>query len=420
MRLPVTSEPGLKILMLTLFVPHREVGHGAATVDSHYVQYFSREHDLTVAAFTFSKEEAALARQVAADGIDLRTVPFPDGRRRRAVARALSLAGRRPFMARLFDVPAMRALLAQLFREKTFDIVQIETCFLGEYADAIPATTATVLMELDVSVKPLARRYRLERSRLKRAWHRHQWLQMREYEPRLCRQFDRVYAVSEEDRALIGELADRTDVGVFRYGADPGLLRLPLKPRNDRSVLFLGAFLHKPNVDAVEWFGDAVLPLLRRDVPDVTFRCIGRNPPRSVVAMGQRPGVQVLGFVPDLHEELARADVGVVPLLSGGGVKLKTLELLAAGRAVVTTPIGVEGIDARDGEHLLVARTAEEFAARVTRLLTDDQLRRRLAARGRELVFRDHQWEANLAALERDYLALAGRAAAPQRSASAV
>ena len=419
MRLPVTHEPRLKILMLTLFVPHRDIGHGAATVESHYVRYFSREHDLTVAAFTFSDAEVELARQVSAQGIDLHTVPFPDGLRRRAVARLLSLGGRRPFMARLFDVPSMRALLARLFREKPFDIVQIETCFLGEYAEAVPDTAHTVLMELDVSVKPLARRYRLERGRLKRAWHRHQWLQMREYEPRLCRQVDRVYAVSHEDQTLIGELADRSDVGIFRYGADPGLLRLPLKQRNDRTLLFLGAFLHQPNVDAVDWFGRSVLPSVQRAVPGVAFRCVGRNPPPSVTALGRLPGVDVLGFVPDLGDELARADVGIVPLRSGGGVKLKTLELLAAGRAVVSTPIGVEGIEARDGEHLLIASDAADFAAKVVRLLNDDALRRRLASRGRELVFRDHQWEANLAALERDYLALAGRLSA-QRSASAV
>jgi glycosyltransferase involved in cell wall biosynthesis len=243
---------------------------------------------------------------------------------------------------------------------------------------------------------------------------------MRAYEPALCRRFDRVYAVSEEDRALIGELADRGDVGVFRYGADPGLLRLPLKARNDRSLLFLGAFLHRPNVEAVEWFGRSVLPAIRRQIPGVTLRCIGRNPPASVQALAGDPGVSVLGFVPSLEEELSRADIGVVPLLSGGGVKLKTRDMLAAGRAVVSTPIGVEGIEARDGEHVLIARNEAEFAAQVCRLLTDDQLRRRLAARGRELVFRDHQWEANLAALDREYRALAGRSAAPQRSASAV
>ena len=407
-------EPGLNILLLTLFVPHRDVGHGHATVDSHYAQHFARGHALTVAAFTFSDEEAVLAKRVAASGLDLRTVAFPDGPGRRMAARARSLAGGAPFMPRLFDVAPMRALLARLFREKPFDIVQVQTCFLGEYATSIPSTARSVLMELDVSVKPLERRYKLERSLLRRAWHRRQWRLMRNYEPRLCVGFDRVYAVSQEDRAIIGDLSGRDDVGVFRYGADSGLLSIPLKTGNDLTGLFVGAFMHRPNVDGAEWFCSSILPGIRQQIDGFRFRCVGRNPPPSLAALNGTPGVEVAGWEPDLPGRLARADVGIVPLLSGGGVKLKTLEMLAAGRAVVTTPIGIEGIDARDGEHVLVARDATEFAAQVVRVLKDEPLRRRLAVRGRELVLRDHQWPANLAALEQDYLSLAGRHAPPR------
>ncbi|HET7618005.1 MAG TPA: glycosyltransferase family 4 protein [Vicinamibacterales bacterium] len=407
----------MRLLMLTLFVPHRGVGHGAATVDAHYVEYFGRRHDLTVAAFTFNDREAALARELAGTGVDVRTVPFPDTTLRRMRARAQSLFGPTPFLPRLFNRPAMASMLGALFQEKTFDLVQIETSFLGEYLPLVPADAVRVLMELDVSVKPLARRYRLERSRLRRAWHRQQWLQMRRYEPALCRRVDRVYAVSQEDRALLGDLAG-IDVGLFRYGVDPALLSVPLKMRNDHRALFLGAFLHQPNVHGLEWFAESVLPEARRRVPDLTFWCVGRNPPPCAQALARDPANRVLGWVPNVGDALAQVDVGVVPLLSGGGVKLKTLEMLAAGKAVVTTPIGIEGIDARDGEHLLVARTAQEFADKLVRLLTDDHLRRQLGAKGRELVCRDHQWGSNLASLEREYLALTGGAMA--RTASAV
>lgn len=407
----------MRILMLTLFVPHRGVGHGAATVDAHYAEYFGRRHDLTVAAFTFDDREAALARELAGTGVDVRTVPFPDTALRRMLARTQSLVGRTPFLPRLFRLPAMTSMLQALFQDKTFDLVQIETSFLGEYLPLVPADATRVLMELDVSVKPLARRYRLERSRLSRTWHRQQWLQMRRYEPALCRRADRVYAVSKEDCALLGDLAG-IDVGLFRYGVDPALLSVPLKMRNDKRVLFLGAFLHQPNVRGLEWFAESVLPEARRRVPDLAFWCIGRNPPAYAQELARDPANRILGWVGNLGEQLAQVDVGVVPLLSGGGVKLKTLEMLAAGKAVVTTPIGIEGIDARDGEHLLVARTEREFADKLVRLLTDDHLRRQLGAKGRELVCRDHQWAPNLAALERDYLALTGQSM--ERTANAV
>src|SRR5205823_2526373 len=128
------------------------------------------------------------------------------------------------------------------------------------------------------------------------------------------------------------------------------------------------------------------------------------NPPIWLRQLVRSRAASVTGWVPDVKPYVAGADVGIVPLLSGGGVKLKTIELMAAGKAIVTTSIGIEGVDARDGEHLLVADTAETFASHVVRLLGDDRLRSRLGQQARELARRHHQWAHNLRRLEREYL----------------
>ena len=396
----------MRVLLVTPFVPDARVGHGTATVAAHVADHFRRRHRLTVACFTFSPAEAKLAAALRDDGLDIHAVEFPRSRRRAWRARLASVARGLPYTIALFDVPEMRQLLRQLFAEHRFDLVQFDTTFVGAYVDEVPPAARTVLVEIDFTVKPLQRRYELERSVIRRGWYWREWQQMRRYEPALCRQFDRVIAVAVEDRAELKRLDPGLRVDVLRYGVTPRLFDVPLKERNDRSLLFVGAFLHQPNVDAMAWFLADILPLVRAQMPDVQVTCVGADPPDWLRRRAEQQGVTVTGWVSDVADYLARADVGIVPLRAGGGVKLKTLEMMAAGRAMVTTPVGVEGIAAIDGEHVLLAGSGERFAAQVTRLLGDDQLRLRLARGARELALRDHQWTANLRRLDENYAEL--------------
>lgn len=397
----------MRMLLVTPFVPHPGVGHGTATVATHVVEYFHRRHSLTVACFSFSAHDRDLAQTLSATGVDVRALTFPYSPARAWAARVASLVTRTPYTTTLFDVSVMRQLLTQLFAESRFDVVQFDTTFAGCYVDLVPAGTRTALVEIDFTVKPLERRYEHERSRIKRRWYRRELEAMRRYEPALCRRFDRVYAVSSEDRAALERLDPALHVGLFRYGAGAQLFQLPLKEHAGQVVLFVGAFLHTPNVEAVSWLSESIVPLVKARVGEARFTCVGADPPQALRRQAEAAGVTVTGRVPDVSAYLADADVGVVPLRSGGGVKLKTLEMMAAGRAIVTTPIGIEGIEAHDGEHVLVADTAEAFAAHIVRLLEDDGLRARLGRSARALALQHHQWANNLRRLEEDYLDLA-------------
>ena len=397
----------VRLLLVTPFVPHARVGHGTATVATHVVDHFRRRHDVTVACFSFNDKERALAEELRADGVDLHVVPFPDSAVRAWTSRVASVVRGTPYTIALFDVPEMRRLIARLVAQSRFDLAQFDTTFAGPYVDVIPASTKTVLVEIDFTVKPLRRRLSHQPAGLKRAWYRRELEQMLRYEPSLCRRFDSVLAVSDEDRSELLRLDPSLRVGVLRYGADPALFQIPIEPVSGRSsVLFLGAFLHKPNVDAVWWLSQEILPRLRALAPGAAVTCVGGDPPADLRAAAAAAGAIVTGWVPDIPAYLATADVGIVPLRMGGGVKLKTLEMMAAGRAIVTTPIGIEGIEAVDGEHVLVATTAAQFAAQIARLLGDTGLRARLGRNARDLALRNHRWATNLAGLEQDYLEL--------------
>ena len=401
----------MRILLLTPYLPHPALGHGTATVAGAWLDHFSSRHDVSVLCFETSPGEREAARSLAARGIRLRTVPFPGAVwARRQLARVESLFDGRPFLVGVFRSREMSDLVRGEMAAGGYDLVQADTVFMAQYLERAPGTAARVLLEIDVSEKPLRRRYEVERSFLRRWRNRGEWRRMRRYEPLTCRWFDRVYAVSREDQALLRSLDPSLEVSLFRYGVRPSLFALPPPDPGGRVVAFVGNFMHPPNVDAATWFCSEVLPGVRARVGGVEVRIVGASPPASVRGLASAPGVRVTGRVESVDAQLAEADVCVVPLRWGGGVKLKTLEMLASARPVVTTSVGAEGIDVVDGEHAFVADEAGVFADRVVRLLEDPSLRRDLGARGRRLAERDHRWEASLEGLEREYEALVAEA----------
>jgi glycosyltransferase involved in cell wall biosynthesis len=161
-------------------------------------------------------------------------------------------------------------------------------------------------------------------------------------------------------------------------------------PSNARAV-FVGALHTLPNRDGIHWFCREVWPIVRERVTDAAIDVVGAQPPADVIALGQLGGVTVHADVPDVRPFLAEARVGVVPLRIGSGSRLKALEAMAAGRAVVGTSIGLSGIEVQPGRDVLVADDAAAFADAVVRCLTDNELAGRLGMMGRRRA-EEYSW----------------------------
>jgi glycosyltransferase involved in cell wall biosynthesis len=159
------------------------------------------------------------------------------------------------------------------------------------------------------------------------------------------------------------------------------------------TIVFTGSLDYLPNVDGLAWFCGDVLPAIRARVPDATLDIVGRNPVDDVVALSRLPGVMlhrdVASVVPHLHQ----ARVAVVPLRLGSGTRLKALEAMAAGVALVGTAVGLEGLAIGSGRHALVADSPEAFADSAVRLLTNDGDASELAAAARRLVEERYRWD---------------------------
>jgi glycosyltransferase involved in cell wall biosynthesis len=203
--------------------------------------------------------------------------------------------------------------------------------------------------------------------------------------------YDVILVASGDDRRRIRDIHASADVRVFPNALPE--IPMPHVPEAN-AVMFSGNLEYHPNVEAVRWFRDAVWPTVRQQAPEIEWLLLGSNPGAIARFTQDDPRIRVIGPVKDAVEHLAGAQVCVAPLLSGSGTRFKILEAWAAGRAVVSTTLGAEGLGARDGEHLLLADDADGFAAAILRLLHDRQLRERLGRAGRALYEEQFSWPA--------------------------
>ncbi len=199
---------------------------------------------------------------------------------------------------------------------------------------------------------------------------------------------DAIVVCSEVDRVRLG--VDNAHVIPNGYELEPGA-----EPRRSyrpgRIMTMVGVFSYEPNHDAASWFALEVLPLVRQVVPNAEFRIVGRVT-SEIQPLAAVPGVVLRDFVPDLGEELQAADVEVVPIRSGGGTRLKVLEAFAHRVPVVSTTIGCDGLGVEDGQHLLIADTADQFARATVAVLSDPGMQERLATGAYGLFDAHYRW----------------------------
>jgi glycosyltransferase involved in cell wall biosynthesis len=286
--------------------------------------------------------------------------------------------------------------IAAFVRDKHYHLAVIEHLWCAPYWEQIAPRSETVALDAHNVESVLMERcatleswwMRVLLGRFHQAWVslEKQWL------PR----FGLILAASAPDAAVLADLAPSTRVCVY-----PNSLPLAPQPEveEEQAIVFTGNFDYPPNLDAVRYFHGRIWPLLRNRYPDLIWRLAGKNPESVARFLRRDPRIQILGPVEDAVVELARARVAVVPLRAGSGTRFKILEAWAAGRAVVSTKIGAEGLGSVDGEHLLLADTPERFAGAVSALLDSAELRGRLGRAGRRLYEERFTWESAWASL---------------------
>jgi polysaccharide biosynthesis protein PslH len=335
---------------------------------------------------------------------------FPLWIKRRPANKRLLLAAA-AFMPRPYSVLAHYSI--RLSRRIRFlcagddppDIVHLDTIGLAPYAHHC-RHLPRVLAHHNVESELMYRRASAERSALARAYVLAQARRLAEYERVACGAFDLNVTVSDLDASQLQRISPGIRTTVIPNGVDTDYFT----PHDDPGapvLVFAGGMNMFANRDGIEWFVADVWPLVKCRSPEARIVVVGGSPSAVLLqAASADPSIQVTGYVPDVRPFTRSAAVYVVPLRVGGGTRLKVLDAMAQGKAIVSTRLGAEGISARDGEHLLLADTADSFADSVVSLLFDPARRALLGAAGRRLAEDRYAWPLIGATLARDYARL--------------
>jgi sugar transferase (PEP-CTERM/EpsH1 system associated) len=398
----------VKILFLTPQVPYPP-RQGAALRNWGLISGLAARHQVAMLSFLASEQTPESAKPLRAV-CRVETAPFPT-RTLRDRLRDL-LTTRQPDMAlRLASEPYARRL-ADWLSQETFDVVQIGGIEMAPYLDVLESARPRPLIVFDNlnCEYLLQQRAFLTDLRAPTRWPGAaysfvQWQRLRRYEAQVCRRADRVIAVSDVDAAMLQELAPGLDVTVVPNGVDTRAYTPPPTLPHPLTLVFTGTMDFRPNVDAVLWFAQKVLPLIQAKVPDVHFYVVGQRPHRRLEVLRDDPAITLTGWVEDARPYIAQAAVYVAPLRIGGGTRLKLLEAMATSKPVVATHLGAEGYPVTDGRELLLADTPTDFAAAVVTLLRDPERRATLGRTGRTFVEQQYDWRVIVPRLETVYQA---------------
>jgi polysaccharide biosynthesis protein PslH len=370
----------MNVLVLTAYPPvlHR---HGGGVRMFHNIRILSEKHDVHVLSFVGSDDEEDSLRSVKPICESVRGIRrIPDFR-----PHWLSIT---PFMVREFSTPAMYQAIEGVLRTRKIEVLQCEYLQMAHFRRK---NIFSLLTAHEVQSKNAREAFESESDPLEKLRLFYRWMQILRYEAAQVRRFDRVVTMTSEDAAYLRSYVPAANIRAIPIGIDAEEFRpsgLAAGPASGRkvSVLFVGNFLHPPNVEAA-WF---LVRELAPKFPEVTFSIAGSPVPEGMRCEGN---VELPGYVPDTRMMYQAANTIVVaPLFSGSGQRVKLLEAFSMACAVITTRVGAMGFPIENGVQAVLAETADEFERALRRLVADPGLRRRLGDNARAMIVDRFTW----------------------------
>jgi len=392
----------MNILMLTQVLPY-PTDSGPKVKTLNVIKYLAQHHEVTLISFVRG-DQSADAEQLRAYCRTVHCVPMQRTAMADGMALLRSVINGQPWLILRDDRAAMHAKVAEVLQAEKFDVIHADQHNMAQFAPRA-AGVRRVLDTHNALWLLYQRMADTTEMGLTKFLYRRDWKLLKRYEGQVCREFDAVLAVSEEDKAaLVQAGAPAEKITVLPITVDSDAFA-PVQPDADaQNIIHLGTMYWQPNVDGVLWFLREVWPLIRAQKPDAHCDICGARPPESVRALGGAgSGVNVTGYVADPAPYLQKAGVMIVPVRAGGGMRVKILNNMSMCLPIVSTTIGSEGIAVEHEKHLLIADTSADYAAAVLRLLDDRALARRLGENGRALVLERYDYRAACRVLEDVY-----------------
>jgi glycosyltransferase involved in cell wall biosynthesis len=361
------------------------------------LRYLAQQHKVTLVSFVRAEDRPEFVAHLRSFCAAVHTVPMVRSRMRDGAALPAALLRREPVVIARDRVPAMHALLHRLIAATPFAAVHADQTSMVQYALWSAKRIEKAHNQKALRILDAHNALYLVVQRMARQTHRPLWRQflsweaqrLESYERATYRHFDRVVFVTAEDRARL-ELEHATVIPIC---ADPASTPPVIRSAGARSVTFVGALHWPPNAQGIAWFTHNCWQDVLAAVPDAQLTIIGKAPPSEVSALSHSfPHLHVAGYVDDLQPYLANTGVFLVPLLAGGGMRVKIVDAWTWQLPVVATTIGAEGICYEHGGNLLIADQPADLVTSVVQILEDQVTADRLAAAGRRTAESAYGW----------------------------
>ncbi len=373
----------LRILLLSAYLPH--LGrHGGAGRVFQLLKRVSRHHEVCVVAFVENEDEYADRVQCEACCQEVVTVY-------RREYDPISIFPYEPFEE--FNTRDFRQALEKLLCERDFDVVHFEWTQMAMYLHLFPEI-ASLITEIEVNYAAHHSQVKVEKNLLKKSRLFYNTLQTMYREVELCRQVDRVVCVTDIDAGYLKGYVPEEKLAVINTGVETSYFAPDWSFETEpTAIVYVGAFRHDPNIDAMLFFHREIWPHILKHRSDAHLYIVGSSPPEAIQKLGESANITVTGFVEDLRDYYRRAQVVIVPLRTGVGIRGKILEGWSAAKAMVATQVACFGIRAVHGKNILIADDPMEFANWTIALLNHPEHCRSLALAGHQVAKEYYEWD---------------------------
>ncbi len=390
----------MKILIACKEFPHSKVIGGPILIYNRLKQ-LAKNHTVSLTAFCQQGDEQYIP-SVQPYCHDLRLVPLPPRRSPIKTMKDFFTAPIPYYFLRVHGSKEMAHTIAEMVKKDKYEFVIAEYSVMGQFLHHnpdLPPTRRIISVHECYYLARLKsfRHYPLGPNKLKEAIN---LIGLKKYEFDMYRNADKVLTLTPQGKEELLAIAPDLDIAIVPHGVDVETFAFSPKAEEENSIVFLGNYLHYPNVDAVLYFHTEIWPRLKAALPGVKFYVVGKSPPPEIARLESDKSIVVTGTVDDVTLYLRRGKVFICPVRLGGGFRGKILEAMALGRPVVSTRLGADGIPASDGQNIILADSAEDFVKAIADLMNKPDLYQRIQINARKLMEDRYAWDKGVARLE--------------------
>lgn len=390
----------MRILLTCKEFPHSKVIGGPIIIYNR-LKHLSKNHLVSLAAFAREEDKKYIS---SVDGYchDLKLIPLPPQRSRLKIATDFFFSPVPHYFLRVHDSPEMSSAIADMVAKDHYDFVIGEYSVMGQFIHNNPLLPAVRRIISVHECYYLARR---------KDFHFHLWggkklkefinlKGLKKYEFDMYAQADKVLTLTPQGKDELLAIRPDLDIAIVPHGVDVEHFSYTETDEGEQSVVFVGNYLHYPNVDAVLYFHQEIWPKAKAISPKLKFIIVGQAPPPEIQNLSQDNSITVTGRVDDVTPYIREGQIFICPVRLGGGFRGKILEAMAVGRPIVSTSLGAEGIPSINGENIVIADDPDNFALSIGKLLKDREQYEKIRRTGRKLVEEKYAWEKGVEVME--------------------